>query len=1046
MQDEKARNVLGGLVEAGWLAAAVIIPVLTNSFGEQIFDAPKSFFLEAIALVMGVSWLTGRALLPARKGDRAPLSGLLFWTTLAVAATQVLSAALSFLPLQAFWGSASRFTGVFTWMALLGLFLLTLDGLRTREQVVRLLLAVSAGSVPVALYSVVQSMGMDPFFWQTTFAGRVFSTIGNPIFAGAYFGLACFASLAAWLMLAPGSGTRPETGAFSRRSVARVVLAPVVLLQVAALLLTESRGPELAFVVGIFCAAFFHAVAKRRQNAVRWMAGLALVGAALLLGALAGVPGLGALRGAIDPAVGTGRVRVMFWKAAAASLSPRAALPLAPGMDRMKPYRQWIGYGPDCIDSVTTRYLPAEMNALGEHKDLQSDKTHNVFWDVLISTGFIGFAAYVLFLLAVLRGFSAGWLGAEAARGRRAFWLPLAGMGLCAVLALASGSTPWLGVFLFLGLLIGFLLHCALPAPSSAASLPDAAPRPDLAPVAAVLAGACISHLAEIQLGIPVVPTLMLFFLLAAAALALTRIPAGQAELAAAAEEERAARPAGKVRGLSAIGLLSGALFSVAIFPFLALLTAANRPADAADLQFMVGFLSWLCALLLLRAGFPSAKRETLLRSVLTSLVPIAACVGLALVFLGGSVKVAAGRTLLDVMLDSAGTSCLVYLLFLLVTLAAAFSAAFFLPQRTEGGPGAPRGRGRAVVSGVLAAVLVVGGFGVLSREMRRIKGDIYFQTGNSFASRGAGQIAAAFYLAACRETLSNRLHWIRLADILMARGAKDAAKNKRITGAGAVRRYARTKLFPETSLINKSGGEESLALAQLALKRAYNLDPGNHLVNLEFAQYYATLARLESQKPMRQVLLDKSGEFYRRAAEMFPTSPTIPTLWAKTVLTVGRNQDLALAKARQAVALAGDAYEAWALIGEVLFAKKDYRGAFNAAKKVLEKEPENQDALNMAALSAFRAKDYDNAIWANRKMLELSTESDSQKWTLIQNISIALAEKGNFPAAIAEMHRAIALAPKAQKEDANRMLKKLLDRQAQVGTPSPAPQAPSGQ
>src|SRR5207253_2269274 len=59
---------------------------------------------------------------------------------------------------------------------------------RRREQVERLVTAALVASVPVALYGLIQHLGLDPIDWQLSAAAheRVGSTIGNPIFVGGF--------------------------------------------------------------------------------------------------------------------------------------------------------------------------------------------------------------------------------------------------------------------------------------------------------------------------------------------------------------------------------------------------------------------------------------------------------------------------------------------------------------------------------------------------------------------------------------------------------------------------------------------------------------------------------------------------------------------------------------------------------------------------------------------------------------------------------------------------------------------------------------------
>jgi tetratricopeptide (TPR) repeat protein/O-antigen ligase len=189
----------------------------------------------------------------------------------------------------------------------------------------------------------------------------------------------------------------------SDRGVLRVFLnagyGVLIVLQVVCIYLSQSRGPWLGlgasvmtFVVGMWL------VGRRRK--VRWMARLggtvsaiALV-AVLFVGAL-NIPG-SPLKGLDNVPVlgrgierlstltqseeGTGLVRKLIWEGAT-----KQAL--------SDPVRSVIGWGPESMYVAYNPFYPAQL-AQVELRNATPDRSHNVEFDHLVTTGVLGLLAY----------------------------------------------------------------------------------------------------------------------------------------------------------------------------------------------------------------------------------------------------------------------------------------------------------------------------------------------------------------------------------------------------------------------------------------------------------------------------------------------------------------------------------------------------------------------------------------------------------------------------------------------------------------------------
>lgn len=184
------------LIEAGWLAAVVVVPLFFNVYSSRVFEPDKLSLLRSIALVMVAAWLV--KLLEARLGRRKSLpkengGGVLAFLrlplvipTLVMVGVYILTTATSVVPRVSFWGSYQRLQGTYTFLSYVVIFMLMLDTLRSRQQLERLFTVIIVTSFPIALYGIIQHFKLDPLPWGGDVTARVASNMGNAIFVAAY--------------------------------------------------------------------------------------------------------------------------------------------------------------------------------------------------------------------------------------------------------------------------------------------------------------------------------------------------------------------------------------------------------------------------------------------------------------------------------------------------------------------------------------------------------------------------------------------------------------------------------------------------------------------------------------------------------------------------------------------------------------------------------------------------------------------------------------------------------------------------------------------
>ncbi|HSJ58990.1 MAG TPA: tetratricopeptide repeat protein, partial [Anaerolineae bacterium] len=196
-----------GVIEAGWLAALVVVPLFFNIHSNRVFEPDKLSLLRSIALVMVAAWLirlvenwrvrearpqaqTQPAAAPAEGRQRnlwqQIVAAPLVLPVLLLVAIYLLSTILSVVPQVALLGSYQRLQGTYTTLSYIVVFALVIENLRTREQLDRLVTTVILVSFPIALYGLVQHFGLDPLPWGGDVTTRVASNMGNAIFVAAY--------------------------------------------------------------------------------------------------------------------------------------------------------------------------------------------------------------------------------------------------------------------------------------------------------------------------------------------------------------------------------------------------------------------------------------------------------------------------------------------------------------------------------------------------------------------------------------------------------------------------------------------------------------------------------------------------------------------------------------------------------------------------------------------------------------------------------------------------------------------------------------------
>jgi tetratricopeptide (TPR) repeat protein len=563
----RIEDLCEGVIEAGWLVALAIVPLYFNVYSARTYEPDKTAVLRTIVLLMVGAWgwkvvSGGRALRPGNKPKgsehdgtrglpptqtRAFLETPLLPLVAALGLMLVLGSWLSVDPRLSWFGSYPRFQGAWTQLSYLGIFVLTLAHLRSRDQWRRIAYVVILASLPVALYAVLQAMGLDPV--PHSAAGtRVYSTLGNPIFLGAYLVMVLFITVfELGRALLPLLEPRSEALDGSRRKLSGVVrimaLAAVLLCQLLALVLSQSRGPFLGLLAGAYVfflvtalylrtwAAGTQRLSATSRRVLRWtwlviiVVGLLAVGFLVIfslpdspLSALRQVPYLGRLGTILDFESNSVQVRLLIWNGVVELMgSYEPLVPPGGDPDNLQLLRPLLGFGPETLFLALNRHVAPELGQLEGRGDIP-DRSHNETFDALVMSGAFGYLIWLgiycgIFYLALKR---LHWVRTRAQRF--SFWINLIFGAALGTLAPYYLTDDWVfsGVGLPAGLMMGLVVFVTVEALTDRRAASAERPLTFRNGLIVALLGTFIAHVVEIHFGIAIVSSRLYFWFLLA--------------------------------------------------------------------------------------------------------------------------------------------------------------------------------------------------------------------------------------------------------------------------------------------------------------------------------------------------------------------------------------------------------------------------------------------------------------------------------------------------------------------------------------------------
>ncbi|MDY6875945.1 MAG: tetratricopeptide repeat protein [Chloroflexota bacterium] len=264
MNSTKLGTFCDKILEIAWLVAVIITPLFFNVYSSRVFEPDKLTALRTVAVIMAAVWLVKyiEERTSGRREIRLTWRTPLVFPTLFMVVVYLLSTILSVTRWVSLFGSYQRLQGTYTTLAYIVVFLVILQGLRTRAQLDRLIGVIIINSLPISLYGLVQRNGLDPLPWGGDVTRRVASNMGNAIFVAAYLIMVVPLTIGRIIESFKAILTDDEAnGADVIRAACYIFTAAVQLITI---WYTQSRGPLMGLLAGLGVFAFMGLLALQR--------------------------------------------------------------------------------------------------------------------------------------------------------------------------------------------------------------------------------------------------------------------------------------------------------------------------------------------------------------------------------------------------------------------------------------------------------------------------------------------------------------------------------------------------------------------------------------------------------------------------------------------------------------------------------------------------------------------------------------------------------------------------------------------------------------
>lgn len=353
-----------------FLYAAAFVPLIIFSNFISPFHFGKVIVFRSLIEIMAVLYI----LLIWRYPDYRPRTNLIFWSFLLFTFAFSLTTITSIQPYQSFWGTLERMGGLWTFWHYFVFFVILTAILKTKEEwFIFLEITVLVGVIS-AFYGFGQKTNFS-FFLGSGNRARIFGTIGNAALFAGYQIINVFLALTLFF--------RAENTKNQKRFFAFAVLVMTI-----AVMMTAVRGSVLGLMVGflVFAITYIRVLGSKKAAHILKIFIIILIilgGGLLLIRNSDFVKNSNYLNRLTDLSINsyTIQTRVWAWHAGLQGWSESVQ-------------RIVLGWGPENFNIPFSKYFNPKFFA-GIGSETLFDRAHNMFIEVLVTMGLIGFISYL---------------------------------------------------------------------------------------------------------------------------------------------------------------------------------------------------------------------------------------------------------------------------------------------------------------------------------------------------------------------------------------------------------------------------------------------------------------------------------------------------------------------------------------------------------------------------------------------------------------------------------------------------------------------------
>jgi len=420
---EKHESIFDVAVEMLYIALVFLAPVIFDRRVGIVFSLTKVTTIRLVIIAILTIWAVKIMLKQEHRFIRSPLD----YPVLSYMLACTIATLTSVHTLTSFMGFYGRYEGLTTLYMYCLLFFITVNFIHSKEQILRVMYTVIIAGICMAVYGVIQRMGLDPYAWGGVVTWqRVIGTIGQPNFLAAYVDMAFIIGLALLLNMKDIRWSKQFEWQTVYDIMLRAALVFSLFLIYVCVLYTQSRGGFLGLFGGV---SLFFIYANRNLTISKWRELLVL----LIL--VLAVTFITSLNPETSP---LGRVGYEVSKVEENEIRETPIITYSAALSRLETWksafrviadRPFFGIGQEVLKMVFPRYETDKFRFF-EGFHVKQDRCHNEVCDMAVTRGVTTLFIYVWALATFfymghklingdydpeLKLFTAGFLGASAA-------------------------------------------------------------------------------------------------------------------------------------------------------------------------------------------------------------------------------------------------------------------------------------------------------------------------------------------------------------------------------------------------------------------------------------------------------------------------------------------------------------------------------------------------------------------------------------------------------------------------------------------------------